>query len=169
MKRVFLIRHAKSSWSNPGLSDFDRPLNNRGYSDAPLMANKLAEKVGKIDLFLSSTALRAKETTEQFVANNEIEYDKLSFEDRLYHASSQQILQYIAGTKNRYHSLAIIGHNPGLTDLANEFSNVTIDNLPTTGIFAVEFDIEKWENILKTSGGLLFFDYPKRHKTAKKA
>ena len=166
MKRVFLIRHAKSSWSNPGLSDFDRPLNNRGYSDAPMMAKKLAEKIGDIDLIVSSTALRAKETAERIVADNGIDYKELEFSDRLYHASPDRILNLIADTSERYNSIAIVGHNPGLTELANNCSNVTIDNLPTTGIFAVEFSIETWDEILNSTGSLLFFDYPKRYKVA---
>lgn len=167
MKRVFLIRHAKSSWSDPGLTDFDRPLNNRGYSDGPLMARKLAEKVGGVDCIYSSTAKRAIETTNFFVEEQQFNFSELIMEDQLYHASAKKILEIISTADNSHSSLAIVGHNPGLTQLANDFSNVTIDNVPTTGIFAVEFEIENWENILTKNGSLLFFDYPKRYKTAK--
>lgn len=168
MKRVYLIRHSKSSWSDPSLSDFERPLNNRGNNDAPMMAEKMREKVGSVDLILSSTAVRAKETLNQFIQEDGIEYKELMYDDRLYHAPKDRILRKISDVDEKYESVAIVGHNPGLTDLANSFSNVTIDNLPTTGIFAVEFEIEKWKNILNHSGSLLFFDYPKRYKTAKK-
>ena len=168
MKRVYLIRHSKSSWSNPSLSDFERPLNNRGSNDAPLMAEKLREKVGDIDLILSSTAVRARATTEVITGEKGITYKEMRFDDRLYHAPHDRIVKKIADVEEEFDSIAIVGHNPGLTDLANDFANVTIDNLPTTGILAVEFAIEKWKDILKTSGSLLFFDYPKRYRAAKK-
>lgn len=168
MKRVFLVRHAKSSWSDPGLTDFERPLNNRGYSDAEIIAKELKAKVGDIECIVSSTALRAMETTKILTSEKGINYDHLEYDDRLYHASADRILKTISKVSDEYESVAIVGHNPGMTYLGNDFANITIDNLPTTGVLAVEFDIEKWESVLKEKGRLLFFDYPKRHKTAKK-
>lgn len=164
MKTVFLIRHAKSSWSNPDLSDFDRPLNNRGERDVKMMSLLLSGKVEKIDLILTSTAKRALATTHVITADNGVDFDELIENKKLYHASAKTIRKVMADQSDEFKSLAIIGHNPGLTELANELGNVRIDNVPTTGILAFEFDIKKWQKILKKEGKLLFFDYPKRHK-----
>lgn len=167
MKTVYLIRHAKSSWSNPDLKDFERPLNSRGERDAKMMAKQLKEKVKSFDLVLSSTAVRAKETSGILFSDKHLHADDIQFEKDLYHASAKKIRKFIAETSDDLKNLVIVAHNPGLTELANEFSNVKIDNIPTTGILAIEFDIKKWEKILKEEGSLLFFDYPKKYKAVK--
>lgn len=164
MKTLYIIRHAKSSWDDPNLTDFDRPLNNRGKSDAKMMAEIFANQVKSVGAFVSSTAKRAVKTTNQFIERDDLSYNTIEYTDLLYHASAQKIADVIAGQENQNDSIAIVGHNPGLTDFANEFGNVTIDNLPTTGILAFAFDIEKWENVLSGDGKLLFFEYPKRYK-----
>lgn len=168
MKTIYLIRHAKSSWSDPSLQDFDRPLNSRGKRDVKMMTAILSERTKKIDLILTSKAKRAQATTDVITNGNGVNYKEIVKEDRLYHASSKKIGKIISKQSDQFNSLAIVGHNPGLTELANELgSNVRIDNLPTTGILAFEFDTEKWGNILKKDGILLFFEYPKRHKAKK--
>ncbi len=167
MKTIYLIRHAKSSWSDPSLQDFDRPLNSRGKRDVKMMTSILSDKIKKIDLILTSKAVRALSTTEVITNGNGVKYKEIQKEGKLYHASSKKIRKLIGKQSDQFDSLAIIGHNPGLTDLANEIGNVRIDNLPTTGILAFEFDSEKWENTLKKGGNLLFFEYPKRHKAKK--
>lgn len=167
MKKVYLIRHAKSSWSNPDIIDFERELNDRGVRDAKAVSKVLHDKVESIDLILSSTAKRAKQTKEILFKKSDKKsfYREIITDDSLYHASSKKILKTISKLSDKYESVAIVGHNPGLTELANSFSNVTIDNLPTTGVLAVEFEIGKWEKVLKKTGNLLFFEYPKRLKS----
>jgi len=167
MKTLLIIRHAKSSWSNPDLQDFDRPLNNRGSKDVKMMAHILAERVGTIDLILTSTAKRALATTSALIRDEGIDYKELKQKDNLYHASALKIRTLISQQVDLHESIAIVGHNPGLTNLSNEIGNVSIDNVPTTGILAFEFDIENWQDILKKDGKLLFFEYPKRHKAKK--
>lgn len=167
MKKVYLIRHAKSSWSNPDSVDFERELNDRGVKDAKVVSDALHERVDSIDIILTSTARRAIQTKEILFKKSDRKtfYKEVVKDDDLYHASSKKILRAISNLSNQHSSVAIIGHNPGLTELANSFSNVTIDNLPTTGVLAVEFEIEKWEKVLKKTGNLLFFEYPKRLKS----
>jgi len=167
MKTIYLIRHAKSSWSDPSLQDFDRPLNSRGNRDVKMMTSILSNKTKNIDLILTSKAKRALATTEVITNGNGVNYKEIIKEDRLYQASSKKISKLISKQNNKFDSLAIVAHNPGLTELANELGGVKIDNLPTTGILAFKFDTEKWANITKKDGKLLFFEYPKLHKAKK--
>ncbi len=167
MRTLYIIRHAKSSWSDPGLTDFERPLNERGKRDVKVMAKRLGKRISTIDLLLSSTAVRAKKTTKKIIDKSDIEFGEIKYIDQLYHAPEHQIIKIIESVAESVQSLAIVGHNPGLTNICNDIGNVQIDNLPTTGILAFEFAIEKWENILSEDGKLLFFDYPKRYKVKK--
>ncbi|MBX2845907.1 MAG: histidine phosphatase family protein [Saprospiraceae bacterium] len=166
-KTLFLIRHAKSSWSDPSLDDFDRPLNERGKKDAPNMGKVLAEKSPGIQLFLSSTAKRAIKTAKSVAKHYGFEENNIVAEDKLYHAAPHQILKLIAKHAKGKDSIAVFAHNPGLTDLANQLSSARIDNLPTAGIFAVEFDIENWDEISEKRGKFLYFEYPKKQKKVK--
>lgn len=163
-KTVYLIRHAKSSWSDSSLKDFDRPLNERGKRDAKFMADEFGRKVSHVDLVLCSAAKRAKKTCKKLFQPPGPAAKDIIYSKDLYHASSDELLAIIQKQADSVHSLAIVGHNPGLTDLANEIGNVRIDNLPTTGIIAFTFDVEKWKNILPATGSLLFFDYRKRFR-----
>src|SRR3972149_550177 len=122
MKRLYIIRHAKSSWDNSNLQDFERPLNARGERDAPFMGQKLAERGIKPDL---KTILK--------------------------------IIQNIDDTKN---DVMIFGHNPCFTHLANYLSDANVDNIPTCGVFCVEFDIKSWREVAEGKGVYKFFDYP---------
>ena len=167
MKTVYLIRHAKSSWSNPSLTDFERPLNERGHNDVAMMAEKLSNKIGSIDCLRSSTAVRAEATTKVITGPLGVDVNEITYDEKLYHASSNKLLKTIASTSKQHNSVAIVAHNPGLTELANQFANVTIDNVPTTGVLAVNFEIDNWEDIFETKGKLVFFDYPKLYKSKK--
>ncbi len=161
MKTLLVIRHAKSSWALIGQSDKDRPLNDRGNKDAPEIANRLLNKKIPIDLFLSSTAVRAKQTcihfSKVFKAENNIE-----FTNALYHANSKSIFEVVSSIDNKINCAAVFTHNPGITDFVNELTAaVKIDNMPTCGVFAVEASIEKWSDFEQCEKRFLFFDYPK--------
>ncbi len=163
MKTLYIIRHAKSSWD--GIEDdFDRPLNSRGKSNAPMMGHVLFNKNIKPDLIISSPALRAK-TTALLIAK-EIGYDKDSmiFNETIYESSTQNIIDIINHISDEVDSLAIVGHNPALTDVINVLSGSgRLDNLPTMGVFAVKFDLNSWKEVNYNSGEPLFFEYPKKH------
>lgn len=160
MKNLILIRHAKSSWKNTSLDDFDRPLNKRGKQDAPIMADRLLKRGINMDYIISSPAKRAADTAKIFAGvlsyNSEI-----TLTDDLYEASQNQILEVIKRIDYKYQNILIVCHNPGLTNLVNYLSDDFIDNVPTTGMFGVSIDCD-WKDISKKYSSIIFFDYPKK-------
>ena len=164
MKTLYIIRHAKSSWDLPGLTDFDRPLNERGKRDAPRMGKRLKEKRIVPDLMLSSPAKRALSTCKRIAEALDYSPDKIKTERSLYHADEDEILSVIRSVNDKHDVLMVFGHNPGLTDFTNQLSHegaLKIDNIPTCGVVAFQCDIESWKRIDFGKGKLLFFDYPK--------
>jgi len=164
MKKLFVVRHAKSSWDNPDLEDFDRPLNKRGKQDAPEMGGRLSNNIDTPDLLLTSPAKRAKKTASKIA--KKIDYNKkdIAKDKRLYHAGIRLIKEVVKEVDDRVDSLMIFGHNPGFTDFVNNISDASIDNIPTCGVVAIEFDISSWKQIDDEKGAVTFFDYPKKGK-----
>ncbi|MEM7108960.1 MAG: histidine phosphatase family protein [Bacteroidota bacterium] len=162
MKTVYLVRHAKSSWDYPELTDHDRPLNKRGKRDAPEMGRRLKEKGILPDLMISSTALRAMTTCEIIAGAIGYPNDKIIGDRNVFHAGTQKLLQIIKNVTDSSRSLMLFGHNPGFTDFANRLANTDIWNIPTCGVFACEFDLSHWHEVEFQSGNLLFYDYPKK-------
>lgn len=164
MKYLYLVRHAKSSWDFPELKDFDRPLNKRGQRDAPRMGSRLAAKNLKLDAIISSPANRAITTAKEIaqVIGFPLE-DIIEMED-IYHAGMNSLKDVVRGLDEKFKSVALVGHNPGFTDLANQLKehDYYIDNVPTCGVVAMEFACNSWKEITDHSGRLLFFDYPKK-------
>ena len=160
MKSLIIIRHAKSSWDSASLSDFDRPLNDRGKRDAVEMAQRLLKREIKMDAFISSPAKRAKKTAEAFAA--ELGINTIIFQEGLYHAPSSFLFDTITDCDDRFNSIAIFCHNPGITDFVNTLTvDMRTDNVPTCGMFAVKSRIDSWKNFTLTSNEFLFYDYPK--------
>jgi phosphohistidine phosphatase len=162
MKRLILIRHSKSSWKDLSLTDFNRPLNGRGKLDGPLMADYLKSKIDKIDYLHSSSSIRTFDTSKYFI--NKIQFGKVEYDDSLYHSSATSILNMISNYSENYQSVMIIAHNPGLTNLINNITNISLDNLPTTGLAEIEFNINSWRNISYENSNLLDLKYPKQLK-----
>ena len=162
MKTLYLVRHAKSSWSNPGLSDFDRPLNKRGQRDAPFMGELLREKKITPELVLSSPAKRTKKTALEIIEKLRYPTKKIIFKEEIYEASDNELLQFIQKLDEETKSAMLFAHNPGLTQLNNYLSDYYIDNIPTCGVVAIEFNC-KWSEIKKNIGKFLFFEYPKKY------
>src|ERR1044072_5590497 len=138
MKSILVIRHAKSTWDHPSLIDFDRPLNDRGHRDAPMMATRLKEKGVNIDVFVSSTANRAFTTAAYFAETYGVKKKDILKRPELYHAPANMFFQVIGSLNNAYDSVALFSHNPGITDFVNMLTNVRIDDMPTCAIFAVK-------------------------------
>ena len=161
MKTLLLIRHAKSSWDDPGLSDFERPLNDRGKKDAPSMAERLYERGIKIDAFVSSPARRARKTAEQFAKRYKKEKEDLVLKTELYMASDEAFNSVVEKLDDDFDCVAIFSHNPGITDFANSLTDARTDNIPTSGIFGVSIDAKKWNKFKDAKKNFLFFDYPK--------
>ena len=162
MKRLILIRHSKSSWKDHSLTDFNRPLNKRGKSDGPLMANYLKSKINKIDYLHSSSSIRTFETSKYFI--EKIQYGKVEYDESLYHSSASSILHLISNYSENYQSAMIIAHNPGLTNLINKLTNISLDNLPTTGLAKIDFNCNFWGDISFNNSRLVDLRFPKQLK-----
>lgn len=161
MKTLILVRHAKSSWDTAGLSDFDRPLNERGKKDAPEMAARLKEKDLEIDCFVSSPAKRAKKTARYFAEAFDLKKDDICLLDQLYMATPEAFRNAVSSFDNKCNAAAVFSHNPGITDFANGLTNVRIDDMPTCSLFAVSADVDSWKEFMAAEKKFLFFDYPK--------
>ena len=162
MKKLILIRHSKSSWKDISLTDFNRPLNRRGKSDGPLMADYLNTKMIKIDYLHSSNSVRTLETSKFFT--DRIKFDKIKYDESLYHSSSSSILNMIRNYSDNFSSAMIIAHNPGMTNLINEITNICLDNLPTTGLAEIDFSCLKRNDISSKNSNLIQLKFPKQLK-----
>ena len=162
MKTLLLVRHSKSSWDDAAISDFDRPLNDRGKKDAPDMAERLLKKKVKIDGFVSSPAKRAKRTAEYFTEVYDIKKDKIILIEGLYHADVPAFEKAITEIPDSLDVVAIFSHNPGITEYANHLTNkIRLDNMPTSSVFAVKADVKSWKDFSAAQKEFWFFDYPK--------
>ena len=161
-KILLVIRHAKSSWDISTLNDFDRPLNERGKKEAPMMAKRLMDKKIKVDAFVSSPAKRAKKTAELFCETFGNKTGEVVFVSMLYHATVEDFYDAVKNLEDSLHTVAIFSHNPGITAFVNTLTDaVQIDNVPTCGIFAIKAKSNKWADFKKAKKEYLFFDYPK--------
>lgn len=161
MKTLMLIRHAKSSWNDFSIQDFDRPLNDRGKRDAPMMAQRIREKGLKPDALLASPAKRARKTAEIFAEELDYPRTKIDWIQELYLATPSVFSQVISRVSDEHDFIVVFSHNNGLTDFANQLTNVRIDNIPTCGIFAVKIPITQWSQFPEAEKEFWFFDYPK--------
>lgn len=161
MKKLILVRHAKSSWADFSIADFDRPLNDRGKRDAPVMAKRLIDREIKIDGFVSSPAKRAKKTAEIFAKEFDVKKEKIQFIEELYLASPSTFFDVISKLNDKYDTVALFSHNDGITNFANQLTETRIDEIPTCGVFAVTLDIKSWKEFKEAEKTFWFFDAPK--------
>lgn len=164
IKTLILIRHAKSEWGNPFLSDFDRPLNARGKKNALRMGEVLSRRKIHPDLILSSPALRAKTTAIEISDKLSYPADSIRYEPLLYASEIERIFSVIRAISKDINTLLVFGHNPEFTECANALCKCEIDNIPTCGVVAMQLNVDSWENIGFNSAKLLFFDTPKQQK-----
>lgn len=155
------MRHAKSSWQEVGISDFDRPLNDRGKEDAPQMAKRLLDRKIKIDCFFSSPAKRAQKTAKLFMKEYDEKKEHLILVPSLYEASVEDFYAAIETFDDDCSVVAMFSHNPGITEFVNSLTEYFTDNMPTCGVFAVSIDTKKWRYFKESNKSLLFFDFPK--------
>ena len=162
MKELILIRHAKSSWSNPLLEDFERPLNKRGAKNAPFMAKILKQKELNPDLIISSPSKRTKDTLDFFI--KEFNYkDEIIFKESIYEAPFENLLKVVKNIDDKHKTIFLFGHNPGFNDLADFLLGRFEDNIPTCGVLKINFDTNYWKNISKDNSKLIFFNFPKKY------
>ncbi|MDQ6902640.1 MAG: histidine phosphatase family protein [Bacteroidota bacterium] len=161
MKTLLLVRHAKSSWDDVMLPDFERTLNERGKRDAPAMAKRIGERNLDIDAFISSPAKRAKKTAEIFIKELKEKDKKLLLVPTLYEATILSFYDAVENIKNKNKVVALFSHNPGITDFANRLTEEKINDMPTCGIFAVSINTDNWKDFKNAKKTFLFFDFPK--------
>ncbi len=162
MKTLLIIRHAKAETAFT-LNDFERPLNERGKTDAPVMAKRLLQKKIGIDAFVSSPAKRAKKTAALFCTSYGISEEGIIYVSALYHAPAGIFYEVISHLDDPFNTVAIFGHNPGITQFVNELvPAIKLVNMPTCAVFAVQADTDKWLAFNKSEKEFLFFDYPKK-------
>ena len=161
MKQVALMRHAKSSWKFPELTDFERPLNKRGMRDAPMMGERLAKRGFSTDFILTSPAQRAVATARNVARSIGFPVDQIREDPNLYLADPDTLLGAARSLSEAVDTVMLFGHNPGFTILANELGDLTLDNLPTCGFALFEFDIKHWRDLDYGTGTARLFDFPK--------
>lgn len=162
MKTLTLVRHAKSSWKDTGLSDRERPLNKRGERDAPIMGRRAAEAALRPSQIISSPAVRAWTTAKIFAKALNYPIEFLQREDGLYLASLDNLLDVVATQDPGFNNLMLFGHNPGMTDFANYLVPGITSNLPTAGLVSVEVDSDDWMLYDRPRTKLVVHDYPKK-------
>ena len=161
VKQLLVIRHAKSSWAKIGQADFDRPLNDRGKKDAPLMAKRMLEKQIAIDAFISSPANRALSTACFFAEAYKLPFKEIEQVPQLYHAAPSVFFETIGHIDQNIQTAAIFSHNPGITEFVNQLTDTHIDNMPTCGVFAVNMAIDNWSDFANADKTFAFLEYPK--------
>lgn len=159
MKQLLLLRHAKSSWEEPGVEDFNRPLAPRGERDAPRIGVFLAETESMPDLIVSSPAERAKATTKRVAKAAEYAGD-LRFDERIYMAGSSDLLEVVRGLPDNAQRVMLVGHNPGFEDLATLLSGGFV-RLTTAALACIELGAERWQDVQASSGALVWLVTPK--------
>ena len=162
MKRLSLVRHAKSSWKHEELADVERPLSGRGKQDAPAMGARLKARRARPSLILSSHAKRAKATAELLADALGYPREFIEIERELYLADSGTLARIAARLDDACDDVMIVAHNPGLTDFANRLlPTLALDNLPTAGVIAIDFPGAHWAELETGGAELAYFDYPK--------
>jgi phosphohistidine phosphatase len=157
MKTLYLIRHAKSSWSFT-MNDHDRPLGERGRRDVFKMGMFISSKIACPDKMISSTASRAFYTA-LFIADRwHYSEEKIELSAEMFHASPSKIIEILKSQTAK--SIAIVGHNPGFTDLYNLLTASNLEKIPTCGIVGINFEMESWEALDKTIGKEICFYTP---------
>jgi phosphohistidine phosphatase len=161
MKTLLIVRHAKSSWKAPRLTDHHRPLNKRGKKAAPEMGRRLKKRGVIPDAIVSSDARRAMDTAVPIAETLGLSNTAIHQEPELYHAGSDHILDIVRQFPDQWNQVMVVGHNPGFTELANLFYPSHIANLPTAGVVELRFNASSWKRIHRDNLAASSFDFPK--------
>lgn len=159
MKRLYILRHAKSSWTDTDLADIDRPLNERGLRAAPFMGRFMAENGYLPDIILSSPARRARETAELVKSGAGFSAD-IRFDDRIYEASPGTLLQVISDLDDVCSSALVVGHNPGIEGLIRQLTG-QIEPMPTAALAVIDLKAHSWRNAGPSTGRVVDIARPK--------
>jgi phosphohistidine phosphatase len=159
MKTLFILRHAKSSWDDPKLSDFDRPLNKRGLEAAPFMGKLMKKRKIQPDIILSSPAKRALQTAELVKKAGELKAN-IILNKEIYEATASKLLSILSKLEEKYSSVLLVGHNPSLEELLKTLTGKD-ESMPTAALAKIKLRISEWEQISKGTGELQFLIKPK--------
>ncbi len=163
MKFLFLIRHAKSDWGDIQLKDFERTLSKRGLRDAPFMAAKFKELFEIPQKIISSPAVRAMTTANFFADEFGIDSNEITFNRDIYSNGQKEIPTIISQLDDSIDSVAVFGHNPDITLLANDLIQDIVGHVPTCTIIKISFDTEFWSEISNSIGQLEAIEFPKKY------
>jgi len=159
MKTVYFARHAKSDWNQPGVKDFDRPLNSRGEIDSTAMAVHLQHSGFQIQKIISSDAIRALATASEY--KNHLTPDTEIIRNHLlYNASYLDITEVLKSIPAEFSSVMLVGHNPGMSEVIDYYTQDGVGDMPTCSVAIIQFDVPNWNDIIISSGDLLGFEYP---------
>lgn len=161
MKKIFIVRHAKSDWNN-NLIDFERPLNERGHNDAPIMAEKIKSLGERPQLIISSPAMRAKTTAKYFAEVFGFADECIEYHHEIYDIGQKFTIQMLTKISPKIDSVMVFGHNPDQSHLATYLSNENIGNMPTCAVVGVEMQTENWSEIKNAESRLICYEYPKK-------
>jgi len=162
MKTLYLLRHAKSSWNDPDLKDFERPLNERGINDIPNMVSRFQSRQSGLDSIVCSPAIRAKSTAHLWAKNVEFPLDDIISNPELYFAGTNMFLKAASLLDDDCESAMLIGHNPAITEFVNQMGGSDIENIPTCGLVELELQIDDWSDIKLGDAKVVEFDFPKK-------
>nr|WP_321247655.1 histidine phosphatase family protein [uncultured Psychroserpens sp.] len=158
MKTLVLVRHAKSSWKH-NVGDKERPLKKRGIADANLVSIAFKNRELEFNKVYSSPANRALSTCKIFINNLSIDNDKLVIDEDLYDFGGECVIEFLKNLNEGYQNVMIFGHNHAFTSICNIFGSTFIDNLPTSGLAVIDFDVNSWTDINK--GNTRFTIFPR--------
>lgn len=161
MKRLTLVRHAKSDWDDPALPDHERPLNARGLRDAPVMGRRFATECARPPRLVASSARRAWATACHFAEALGLVEATIVREPRIYEATPGALLALVNAFDDRDAHIVMFGHNPGFSDFARLLAPVPFNEMPTAAICDLAFDGARWRDIGPGDGRLLRYLYPK--------
>lgn len=168
MKRLYLVRHAKSSWDFPQLADSERPLNKRGLKDARFMGLRLKKyHKAKPQFFASSPAMRALSSARIIAKQLGYSVKKIKVIDTLYQANILVLLKTVKSIDDSANQAMIVGHNPELSRFASYLSPLKLEEMPTCAVLCFDFKADSWKAIGSKKGIVVFFDYPKKHAKKK--
>lgn len=161
MKKLYLIRHAKSSWKFRELRDFERPLKKSGVEDAYIMAEQVKKQITCPQYWISSPAKRALSTAKIFAEILNCPENQINVQKGIYASSVDEMKTLILGLPNETSTAVLFGHEPTLSYTCEFLSKRTFEKVPTSGVVALSFNVEQWEHITENSAHIDFFIYPK--------
>jgi phosphohistidine phosphatase len=164
MKTLYIVRHAKSSWDHDGLTDFERPLNKRGQNDAPMMGTVLREREAQPSIIRTSAANRAITTARLLAEALDFPLDKIEVDAGMYGAGTLEIVAIVQSLPDEAKEVMLVGHNPTIHLVAQRFAGFDGGNVPTCGIFCIDFDVSSWMETASAEGRLRYYEYPKKQR-----